>query len=229
MVWQPSQKCNDGTDMAGIDGVNTSAQQGLRPPKQERTHRQWMRILDAGVELLEEGGYGAFTIPALCERAAVPPRALYARADSKEVLFLAVYDHAMARIDRSEAALDAGTEGLSPREMVTRAVRALTDVFLTHRAFLRAVVLASATHVELARRGEERRRALLERFVAALEPLDDGSPHADPRAAREVAFAMVFSALVVRSTYGESFAGPAAEPTTLVDTVWRYLCAATPD
>lgn len=229
MVWWPSQKRNDGTDMAGIDGVDISTGGGLRPPRQERTQRQWLRILDAGVELLEEGGYSAFTIPALCERAAVPPRALYARAASKEVLFLAVYDHAMARIDRSEGALDSAPPGLPHRALVARAVEALVDVFTTHRDFLRAVVVLSATHEELARRGEARRRALLERFVALLEPLDGESPHRDPRAAREAAFAMAFSALVVRTTYGASFAGAAGEPETRVDAVWRYLCARTPE
>src|SRR3546814_15039022 len=70
----------------------------VRAPRQQRTREQWRRILDAGVALLEEGGYDAFTIPALCDRAGVPPRALYARTDSKDALFLAVYEHGIARV-----------------------------------------------------------------------------------------------------------------------------------
>lgn len=56
------------------------------------------RVLDAGVALLADGGYGAFTIGAVCDRAQVAPRALYARADSKDALVLAVYEHCMARV-----------------------------------------------------------------------------------------------------------------------------------
>src|SRR3954469_18447828 len=53
----------------------------IRPPMQKRTREQWSRVLDAGVTLLEEGGYEAFTIPAICERAQVAVSAIYARAD----------------------------------------------------------------------------------------------------------------------------------------------------
>ena len=75
-----------------------AADLALREPRQRRTREQWDRILDAGVRLLEEGGYEAFTIAALCERAEVPPRALYARAATKDALFLAVYERGMSRV-----------------------------------------------------------------------------------------------------------------------------------
>jgi AcrR family transcriptional regulator len=70
----------------------------IRPPRQERSRRAWDRVLDAGVALLEEAGYEGFTIAAVCERAHVPPRAIYDRAPTKDALFLAVYEHGMARI-----------------------------------------------------------------------------------------------------------------------------------
>ena len=63
----------------------------IRPPRQERSRRAWDRVLDAGVALLEEAGYEGFTIAAVCERAQVPPRAIYDRAPTKDALFLAVY------------------------------------------------------------------------------------------------------------------------------------------
>jgi AcrR family transcriptional regulator len=70
----------------------------IRPPRQERSRRVWDRVLDAGVAPLEEDGYEGFTIAAVCERAQVPPRAVYDRAPSKDALFPAVYEHGMARI-----------------------------------------------------------------------------------------------------------------------------------
>ena len=42
----------------------------VRPPKQQRSREAWNRVLDAGVAILEDGGYDAFTIAAVCERAA---------------------------------------------------------------------------------------------------------------------------------------------------------------
>ena len=56
----------------------------IRPPLQRRSREAWTRVLDAGVTLLEEGGYEAFTIAAVCASARVPPRAIYARAASKD-------------------------------------------------------------------------------------------------------------------------------------------------
>ena len=70
----------------------------VRPPLQRRSREAWQRVLDAGVELLEEGGYPAFTIAAVCDRAQVAPRALYTRVDTKDALFLAVYEHGIARV-----------------------------------------------------------------------------------------------------------------------------------
>jgi len=51
--------------MAGISPVDSglpSADLAVREPRQRRTREQWERVLDAGVRLLEEGGYEGFTI-----------------------------------------------------------------------------------------------------------------------------------------------------------------------
>ena len=56
----------------------------IRPPLQQRSRRAWARILDAGVALLEEGGYEAFTIAAVCERAQVPARRCLLRTPGAE-------------------------------------------------------------------------------------------------------------------------------------------------
>ena len=79
-------------------GEPSLASLAIRPPRQERTRQAWSRVLDAGVALVEEGGYEAFTIAAVCERAQAAPRALYDRTTSKDALFLAVYEHGMSPI-----------------------------------------------------------------------------------------------------------------------------------
>src|SRR4051794_31680883 len=96
----------------------------VRPPKQRRSREAWNRVLDGGVAILEDGGYEAFTIAAVCERAQVAPPAIYARTSSKDALFLAVYEHGIARIrDEQRVFTDAEHwSGLAPAALVREAV-----------------------------------------------------------------------------------------------------------
>jgi AcrR family transcriptional regulator len=195
----------------------------VRAPRQQRTREQWTRILDAGVALLEDDGYDAFTIPAICERAGVPPRALYARADSKDALFLAVYEHGMQRISADHAPFSDPTlwDGLSDAARVGKAVDTIAGIFETHQRLLRAIVLVSGAHPEVARRGAQYRRQLCDQFAAVLDPLDETSTRSNA-AAREFAFSLAFSALVVRTAYGVDFGIP-RETAELKTAVTRYL------
>ena len=116
----------------------------VRPPKQQRSREAWNRVLDAGVAILEDGGYDAFTIAAVCERASVAPTAIYARTTSKDALFLAVYEHGIAQHPgragglRRRRAL--GRAWLLPT-LVRAAVAEMVGISLRHQRFLRAVVL----------------------------------------------------------------------------------------
>ena len=80
----------------------------VRPPKQQRSREAWNRVLYAGVAILEDGGYDAFTIAAVCERASVAPTAIYARTTSKDALFLAVYEHGIASIRDEQQVFEIG-------------------------------------------------------------------------------------------------------------------------
>src|SRR5690606_24768327 len=127
--------------MAGVpfpESSTTADPFAVRPPRQRRSRESWARVLDAGVTLLEEGGYDAFTIAAVCERARVPPRALYERVDTKDGLFMAVYEHKLSEIraDQEEMFAAAATPGAPDREVVERAVRALVALFDRHGDFL---------------------------------------------------------------------------------------------
>src|SRR4051794_6866690 len=127
----------------------------VRPPKQRRSREAWNRVLDAGVAILEDAGYDAFTIAAVCDRAQVAPPAIYARTTSKDALFLAVYEHGITRL-RAEQAIfgdEARWAGLGAAELVRAAVAEMVDISLRHQRFLRSVVLISAAHPEVARRG----------------------------------------------------------------------------
>lgn len=175
--------------------------------------------MSAGVDLLTEGGYEAFTIAAVCERAAVPPRAIYARVDHKEALFLAVYEHGMRRVDddMSEvfADLPASTESalLVMRTLVTR----IADVFHRHEDFLKPLLLLSATHPEVHRRGSFYSRRLGEQFVATFQPAGRTESHPSTAASLQFCFAMVHSAVVMRTMYGPGFAVPESTHDSFAD------------
>lgn len=195
----------------------------VRPPLQRRTREQWERVLDAGLALLDEAGYEGFTIPAMCARAGVPPRALYARVESKDALFLAVYEHGIARVVADHAIFrrPGVWEHLDDHERVSLAVRSVTKIFHAHRDFLRAIVLISGAHPEVARRGARYRADLAELFGSVLERVKLRSGHRSPAAASGFAFMLVFSALVVDTAYGVSFGG--ADEDELVRAIDRYL------
>lgn len=197
----------------------------VRPPLQKRSREAWARVLDAGVGILEEGGYEAFTISSVCERAGVAPRALYERVDTKDALFLAVYEHGMSALVADHTRFDdsAAWRRLSTEQAVDRAVRELVSLFRRHAALLRSVVLISGVHAEVSRRGSAYTRDLGDRFTARL--LDAGAaassshPERDVRAAYEVAF----SALVVRTAYGPGFSGGPASDRVFADGLRRMV------
>jgi AcrR family transcriptional regulator len=190
----------------------------VREPRQRRTREQWDRILDAGVQLLEDDGYEGFTIAALCARAGVAPPALYARAATKDALFLAVYERGMSRVlaDHHVFAEPDRWHLETDPQRVEQAVRYLVQIFLDHAAFLRAVVLVSGAHPEVRRRGEAYRSAISELFTSVLTPLEPNPLHSDQGAAREFCFSLVFSAMVLRTAYGPGF-GPAGDADVLTN------------
>ena len=201
----------------------------IRPPLQKRSREAWARVLDAGVTLLEEGGYEAFTIAAVCDRAQVAPRALYARTDSKDALFLAVYEHGLARVRADhEVFADAGHwQGLAPDRLVDRAVRAVAGIFVRHAALLRSVILISGAHPEVHRRGAAYSAELGRLFTDVLLEVGEHMDHDDPESAVRAAYTTVFSTLVVRVAYGPAIAGAEADDdaflASLSDMACRYL------
>jgi AcrR family transcriptional regulator len=197
----------------------------IRPPLQQRSREAWERILDAGVVLLEEGGYEAFTIAAVCDRAQVVPRAVYARVNTKEGLFLAVYEHGIARFlaDHEVFADRQRWAGMPAAELIRHAVLELVHLNNRYASFLRAVVLISGVHPEIYRRGAAYSRQLGDAFTGLILHVSDQIKHPDPRAAAWAAFDMVFSTIVLRITYGPSFATPATDDQAFAGTLAEMI------
>lgn len=180
-----------------------------RPPRQERTREGWARILSVGLELLESGGWDALTIAEVCRRARVSAPSIYARVDGRAGLFDAVYEHGMLRVQATERE----QFGLLPAEAaeVGDVVGAFVRVFLTHEAFLRAVIRHSASSPELLARGSQEAQRITATMAGAL-PVEH---ELGTRIAR-----VIFSECVIRVMYGAGFYTEHDEsPSEFVDTL----------
>ena len=201
----------------------------IRAPQQARSRKTWARVLDAGVSILETGGYEAFTIAAVCERAQVAPRVIYSRADSKDVLFLAVYEHGIAHVRADQAVFgdEERWQGLTVDQLAHDAVREVATIFIRHTAFLRPIVLLSAAHPEVNRRGAQYVGELGDIFATRLLRASTQIDQPDPEQAVRASFNTVFSTMALRVAYGPAFAFPGGDDDTLIDTmgtmVSRYL------
>ena len=182
----------------------------VRPPKQRRSREAWHRVLDAGVAILEDGGYDAFTIAAVCERAQVAPPAIYARTASKEALFLAVYEHGIASIqDEQQVFTDpAHWDGRAPAALVREAVAQSVGISLRHQRYLRAVVLVSGVHPEVQARGGRYVHELADLFAGVVLRARDAIPHDDPERAVRSCFGSTFATTMFRVAYGPAFTTP---------------------
>ena len=207
----------------------------VRPPKQQRSREAWNRVLDAGVAILEDGGYESFTIAAVCDRADVAPPSIYARTTSKDALFLAVYEHGVARLRAGQEVFadDARWTGLGPSELVRSAVAEMADLSLRNQRFLGAVVLISGGHPEVRRRGSRYAEELGNGFVRVVLRAGPAITHPDREGAVRGCFGTVFAAVMFRMAYGGDFASSSpvdddAFVSSLGDMAVRYLLAEVP-
>ncbi len=161
-----------------------------------------------GVAVLSEGGSEGFTIAAVCDRAGVTPPTIYRRAPNKDALFLAVYEHGIEQIrvvEESVRAESSTREIASVEEVVGAAVETIARIFLTHRGFLHAVIVISATNATVRDQGVGSSTALAELF----DQLTASVTPASQAPTRAAVFHMVFGALVLRTGFGPDFAMPA--------------------
>ncbi|MFI6810168.1 TetR/AcrR family transcriptional regulator [Streptomyces luteogriseus] len=214
-----------------MTGAERDTDLAIRPPRQERSRQAWARVLDAGVGIFEEGGYEAFTIAAVCERAQVAPRAIYDRTTSKDALFLAVYEHGIRRIRAEEEVFERQERwaGLDARTLVVEAVTEFAAIFHRNAAFLKPMVLLSGAQPEVYRRGRENTARTADRFTAVVLGAAPDVTHPDPETAVRLCFSTVFASLVLRVGYGAGFASPAVDEEAFVrhltQTAVRYLLA----
>src|SRR4051794_13155413 len=113
------------------------------PPKQRRSRESLDRVLAAATEILEEGGYEAFSAQAVSQRAGVGVGVIYARLGSKEGLFKAVHKRMIDELDADAISLlhSAREWPEQPEELVAAAVAATAEVFRRHQQLLRVFIV----------------------------------------------------------------------------------------
>jgi AcrR family transcriptional regulator len=185
-------------DGPGQDVVMPPPPVVVREPKQARSRESWERVLDAGRQLIEEGGIAALTITEVCRRSGVNPPSLYARVDGKAGLFAAVYDRGMAEIQATEERVFHALPrpGSTADEQAVDAARAIASVFAAHARFLRPVIGQSESDPDLLARGAEESRRLLARVAAAID--------VEPGLGLEIAQTL-YAECVLRTIYGADF------------------------
>ena len=171
----------------------------VRAPAQERTRESWERILDAGTLLLEEKGFEALTISAVCRDAHVSPPTIYARVDGLSGLFWAIYERGMIAVTATQAAdlRDAAQTPPGSRERVIAVVKAGCATFIEHENFLRPVIRFASSNQTLLARGAESSQVLVDEMTRLLSHADDDGAEAVAR--------MIYAECVFRIMYGDHF------------------------
>lgn len=171
----------------------------IRLPKQARSKEAWRRILDAGRELVEEGGPEALSILAVCEAADVAPTAIYARVDGITGLFAAIYQDGMSRVVKDYTRKLDATEATpaGTKERAEAVVDAVVSTFSDNARFLDSIISHSLTNKLLVDRGGIESRKIVAR-VTQLICVEDAE------AASDVA-RMLHQECSLRSMYGNQW------------------------
>jgi len=186
----------------------------VRPATQDRSRQSQQRVLDAGEQILAEHGYDGFSIAEVSERSGVSVGSIYQRFRNKDVLFTALQDQILKRLDREQEQLflDIQTDGLSDDAVINAAIQGMADHFQRHEALLRVMILRGATDEETRARGSQSSLALARHFETFLIDHVRRFAHEDPRIATDVSFRMIYASLTRRI-----MSGPTFESATAID------------
>jgi len=179
----------------------------IRPPLQRRSQESLERVLQAGLEVLQDVGFEGFTLQEVSRRANVSIGSIYARVPSREALILAIYERAMAHMTERERQMerDSKREGLAPRELVETLVADLAEIMLGSASFLHVFMRQAPVDPEIWRRGSQHSQVAADIFEKALLQHRDKFSHPNPELAVDVAFRMVYCTIARRITHGPKF------------------------
>lgn len=103
------------------------------------------RIVDAAIELAEEGGFQNVRLRDVAERSGVAFGTLYARFNSKEDILIAALDQEISKF--RDLMADVPVPGDDPRERIRYFFTALSNVLLSRTGFAKAVLRSVSSGV----------------------------------------------------------------------------------
>jgi AcrR family transcriptional regulator len=178
----------------------------IRPPLQRRSQESLERVLQAGLEVLQDEGFEGFTLQEVSRRAGASIGSIYARVPSREALIMAIYERAMEwSSDQSVFERDAHRDDLTPRERVERLVSDMANDMLAHADVLRVFMRQAPMNPEIWQRGAEKSQETAKLFQAALLEHRQDLTHPERELAADVAYRMVYCTIARRITHGPKF------------------------
>ncbi len=155
----------------------------LREPTQERSQRSLERLLDAAEELVEERGFEATSLRALCDRAGLTSGAFYARFVRKEDLILALVERLERRLLRPVLELERVAEDGRPVAAVRALLLAAADLYRGHPGLFRSLTSLARRDPEVATALRRLNDRTLERVQAAAGSIVARADHPRPELA----------------------------------------------
>jgi AcrR family transcriptional regulator len=177
------------------------------PPKQQRSRESLERVLEAAAAVLEEGGYEAFGVQEVCQRAGVGVGVVYTRLGSKEGLLRAVHARALERraADRDELLGAVDPRVGSAAAVIAAAVAAQAELFRRHQKLFRVFMVQAETDRWILERGAGSSDANARVFAELLLARRAEIRHPDPELAVDVAYRLVYDTLARRIMRGATF------------------------
>lgn len=168
------------------------------PTRQARSERTRDRLLEAGQELLEHGGFDETPVAALARQAGCSVGAFYTRFADKEAFYLAVMALVGARLtDRMDRALGGPRmAGLSGPQSVDACLDALLGLFRDHVGLLRAVQRKSHDQRSALQPLQEVGQTLIDHLVQHVARSHDREGDANFERCAGVGFQIVMSTLL---------------------------------
>jgi AcrR family transcriptional regulator len=178
----------------------------LKAPQQARSRAAFERVLEAGADVLREGGFEAFTIAEVSRRSGVSVGSIYERAN-KEGLFLAIHARWTDAIsaEQDELLLALEDRDLAPEPLVREAVAAVAKVFGDHGELMHVFMLRASLDDTIRERAAEASARNAQTFERLLLRHREAIAHADAELAVDVAFRLVYSTFARRIMRGETF------------------------
>jgi AcrR family transcriptional regulator len=185
-----------------------SADPLIRPPLQRRSRESLERLLQTGLELLQDKGFDGFTLQELSQRAGVSIGSIYARVDGRDALIMAIYERAMQSIDAEEQAKLEQVQslpGLTAREHAERIITTAAETMLANGDVLGVFMRQAPMNSEILARGTDISRANARIFQRALLAHRAEMRHPDPELAVDVTWRMIYCTIARRITHGPRF------------------------